>query len=155
MGVTSDWLDDAEARMDAAIAVLRATLRHLEPTHMDLVVDSQEISGDYVLVEVMNFGCAGPNLCLVPDAVYADGLFDIVLADVSHRAQLMDELPLYRRGHRPSSPLPIHSATRLVQNAKEFRLHLDDQLRTCRGSVELTVRARIVDLSRVDSTRST
>ncbi len=134
-----DRLDDAEARMDAAIEVLRATLRHLEPTHMELVVDGQEMSGDYLLVEVMNFGCAGPNLCLVPDAVHSDGLFDIVLADVSHRAQLMDELPLYRCGRHPSSPLPVYSASHVVMNGTEFRLHLDDELRACRGSVELTV----------------
>lgn len=134
-----DRLDDAEARMDAAIEVLRATLRRLEPTHMDLVVDGQELSGDYLLVEVMNFGCAGPNLCLVPEAVHSDGLFDVVLADVSHRTQLMDELPLYRRGHHPSTPLPVHPASRLVLNAKELRLHLDDQLRACPGPVELTV----------------
>jgi diacylglycerol kinase family enzyme len=97
------------------------------------------MSGDYLLVEVMNFGCAGPNLCLVPDAVHADGLFDIVVADVSHRAQMIDELPLYRRGRHPASPLPVYSASHVVMNAPEFRLHLDDELRACSGSVELTV----------------
>ena len=144
-----DQLDDAEARMDAAIEVLRATLRRLEPTHMDLVVDGQELSGDYLLVEVMNFGCAGPNLCLVPEAVHSDGLFDVVLADVSHRAQLMDELPLYRRGHHPSTPLPVHSASRLVperQGAPVASGRPTSRVpRTCRTDR----RARLVDLSRV------
>ena len=90
-------LDGARARMDAAMDVLRGRLRRLEPTHIELVIDGQRISGDYLLLEVMNFGWAGPNLRLAPGADRADGLFDVVLADVSHREQLLEDLPLFGR----------------------------------------------------------
>lgn len=134
-----DQLDDAHKRMEAAVEVLRETLRTLEPTHMTLVINGRRISGDYLMVEVMNFGWAGPNLCLVPDGAHSDGFFDIVLADASHRAQLIDDLPLFRRWNLQPSPLPVYRARHLILGSGTFRFHLDDQLLTCEGDVELTV----------------
>ena len=134
-----DQLADAEERIDAAIDVLQRTLRRLQPTHTELVIDGQHFSGDYVLVEVMNFGCAGPNLSLAPDAAHADGLFDIVLADAGHRRQLLEDLPLYQQGSRPSVPLPVYRGRHVILSAIGHQLHLDDELRTYQGPVELSV----------------
>jgi diacylglycerol kinase family enzyme len=131
-------LEGAAQRMDAAIDVLRETLRHLQPSHVELSVDGMSLSGDYLLVEVMNFGCAGPNLVLA-EAAYADGLFDVVLADAGDRERLIDDLPLYQRGKRPPTPLRTYQARHVMLNASGQQLHLDDELRTCRGPVELTV----------------
>jgi hypothetical protein len=68
-------------------AVLRSTADVGEP-----------MSGDYLMLEVMNFGSAAPNLSLVPEGASAGGLFDVVLVDDRHRIQLIDDLPLYRFG---------------------------------------------------------
>jgi len=133
-----DKLADAAERMDAAIDVLRRTLRRLQPSHIELIVDGKSLSGDYLLVEVMNFGYAGPNLVLA-DAAFADGLFDVVLADAGDRERLIEELPLYQRGNRPSGPLRTHRGRNVILNANGHQLHLDDELRTCQGRVELTV----------------
>lgn len=138
-----DRLAAAEERMAAAIDVLRQTLRRLEPAHIELVIDGQRISGDYLLVEVMNFGCAGPNLRLAPDAAEADGLFDIVLADAGHRTQLLEDLPVYQQGKRPSIPLSIYRGRRVILSSHGQRLlHVDDELRRYEGPVELTVEPR-------------
>jgi diacylglycerol kinase family enzyme len=134
-----DRLDEAHERMEAATEVLRETLRWLEPTHMTLAIDGQRISGDYLMVEVMNFGWAGSNLRLVPDGAHSDGLFDVVLADVSHRTQLIDDLPLFRHRNREPSPLPVYRGRHVTLNTGHSRIHLDDVLRTSDGHVELTV----------------
>jgi diacylglycerol kinase (ATP) len=133
-----DRLSDAAERMDAAIDVLRQTLRRLQPTHVELIVDGQPLSGDYLMVEVMNFGCAGPNLVLA-DAEYADGLFDVVVAEIGDRAWLIEELPLYQRGYRPSRFLRTYQGRHVILNAAGQQLHLDDELKRCRGPVELAL----------------
>jgi diacylglycerol kinase (ATP) len=139
-----DNLDEANDRMEAAIEVLRETLRTLEPTRMRLVIDNRKLEGDYLMVEVMNFGWAGPNLRLVPDAAHSDGLFDIVLADIGHRTQLMNDLPFFRLRSREPSPLPVYRGRHVILNAGDYRFHLDDQLHTCEGPVECTVEPEAV-----------
>jgi diacylglycerol kinase family enzyme len=138
-----DRLAAAEERMEAAIVVLQQTLRRLEPAHIELVIDGQHISGDYLLVEIMNFGCAGPNLRLAPDAAEADGLFDIVLADAGHRTQLFEDLPIYQQGKRPSLPLSNFRGRHVILSSHRHQLlHVDDELRGDEGPVELTVEPR-------------
>ena len=133
-----DTLDDAQERMDAAIEVLRGTLGRLEPTPMTLIIDGEPMSGDYLMIEVMNFGCAGPNLCLAPGGVEADGLFDIVVAHADNRSQLIEALHHSRPGIHGSHSLPVYRAGHVILNSAEYRLHLDDQLRECSGPIELT-----------------
>lgn len=133
-----DRLEGVDARMDAAVDVLRDTLRRLEPIRVELALDGEPVSGDYLLLEIMNFGLVGPRLCLIPEAASADGFFDVVLAEERHRAQLMDDLPNYRPGLRPSGSLPVHRARHVTLTCPNARLHLDDQLRRCQGPIELT-----------------
>jgi diacylglycerol kinase family enzyme len=138
-----DRLAAAEERMEAAIVVLQQTLRRLEPAHIELVIDGQHISGDYLLVEIMNFGWAGPNLRLAPDAAEADGLFDIVLAEAGHRTQLFEDLPIYQQGKRPSLPLSNCRGRHVILSSHGHQLlHVDDELRGDEGPVELTVEPR-------------
>jgi len=137
-----DKLADAQKRMDAAIDVLRRTLRQLKPLRIELTVDGQSLSGDFLLVEVMNFGCAGPQLRLAPDAAEADGLFDIVLAEVGDRERLIEALPLYQQGTDPSGALHIHRGRHVILGANGHQWHLDDELRRYQGAVELTVEPR-------------
>jgi diacylglycerol kinase (ATP) len=133
----------AEERMAAAVDVLQRMLRRLEPSHVELVIDGQHVSGDYLLAEVMNFGRAGPNLRLATNAAEADGLFDIVLAEVHHREQLLEDLPVYQQGRRPSIPLSIHRGRHVILSVDGHRLlHVDDELREYQGPVELTVEPR-------------
>lgn len=134
-----DELSDAQKRMDAAIDVLRRTLRQLQPIRIELTVDGQSLSGEYLLVEVMNFGCAGPNLRLAPDAVQSDGLFDVVLAEAGDRERLLEALPRYQHGAHPADALRIHRARHVILDANGHQLHLDDELRKYQGPVELTV----------------
>jgi diacylglycerol kinase (ATP) len=139
-----DRLADAQERMDAAIEVLRETLRLLEPTSVELTIDGRKIAGEYLLLEVMNFGCAGPSLCLVPDASQADGLFEIVLAEVGHRARLIDDLPLHQRRNDSLAPprLPAYRGRHVILSSQNLQLHVDDQLLACHGPVELVVEPR-------------
>ena len=63
-------------------------------------------SGEYLLVEVLTFGTAGPHLRLAPHAGPSDGLLHVVLVDELHRRDLADHLTLGRSDSaRPLSHL--------------------------------------------------
>lgn len=137
-----DELDAAEARMDAAIEVLRRTLQQLTPTRVELELDGRRLAGEYLLVEIMNFGRAGPNLALAPGAIPDDGLFEIVVAEEQHRAALLADLPGYRRAQAVVAPLPVYRAAHVKMNCERCRLHLDDQIQQHSGLLEMTVEPR-------------
>jgi len=87
----------------------------------------------------MTLGSAGPNLNLAPDANPADGLFDVVVADESHRTRLIEELPRYRLGHRPETPLPVHRARRVELSFGDRSVHVDDSLQNDETQLLLTI----------------
>jgi diacylglycerol kinase (ATP) len=134
-----DQLAGADARMTAAIDVMQRTLRRIAPVRMDLDLDGTRLSGEYLMVEVMNFGYAGANLRLSPNAVAGDGLLDVVLADERHRAQLIEDLPRYRAGEAPLPALPTYQARTVVLTCQRCRLHVDDRLQDWDGPLTLTV----------------
>ena len=60
-------------------------LLNLEPRSWTVKLDEQDLSGDYLLCEVLNTGSTGPRLPLVRDADPTDGLLDVVLLGEQHR----------------------------------------------------------------------
>jgi diacylglycerol kinase family enzyme len=123
-------IDDAEHRMASAVEVFRETLMSLAPTHFDLDFDGHDVSGDYVMVEAMNFGTAGPNLQLSRFADYSDGLIDLVLVDARSRERLHRELGLFRSDPDLASTLTVHRGRHLRLHGPARMFHLDDQLWT-------------------------
>jgi hypothetical protein len=69
----------------------------------------------------------------------ADGPFDVVLIEAADRWRFIEELLLYQLGRRPRRPLRTHRGRHVVLNADGHQLHLDDELQTCLGPVELTI----------------
>ena len=139
-----DDLDVASERMDAALVVLREMLSAIDAVHVDLRLDDEDASGEYLLLEVMNFGWAGPNLSLVPDAVPDDGAFNIVWAEERHREQLAGDLLRYRHGQRPLVSLPVCTAREVRMSCQKGRLHLDDQLRRGPARLHLSIEPHAV-----------
>ena len=57
------------------------------PAHeLQITLDGEDLSGEYILLEVMNIQHIGPSLHLAPDANPGDGLLDVVLVKAAHRA---------------------------------------------------------------------
>lgn len=59
-------LSRRETRISAALGVLDRVLRRSNGTPCEIELDNRRLSGEYLLVEVLNFGAAGPNLELHP-----------------------------------------------------------------------------------------
>jgi diacylglycerol kinase (ATP) len=114
------------AEVAAAVRVFRDTLAGLEPHHWSLVLDGKPISGEFLLVEVLNIRSIGPNLVFAPDAIPSDGFFDVVLAQECHREELLTYLERHAEGRPTRLALPGHRA-REVAVERCIELHIDDE----------------------------
>ena len=138
-------IGDTETRISAALDVFRHTVQQIPPASVDLWLDGEALSGEYILVEALNFGAAGPNLNFAPHGNPSDGLLDLVLAQEVDRALLRDRLNQLRSEPAAASGLRTHRGRRIEMRCEGLLLHLDDLL--CRGddrtvtTIEITVDA--------------
>jgi diacylglycerol kinase family enzyme len=121
-------LAHGQARVNAAFDLLCTRLKTCEPTRVRLVIDGTDVSGEYLMVEVMNFGAAGPNLHLSPDAEPGDGLLDVVLIGESERTDLVRKLDTCADLASAFHALPVHTAKRVTLSCEQGVMHVDDQL---------------------------
>jgi diacylglycerol kinase (ATP) len=130
-------IDDQEQRIAAAFAVFRSTLLDLSPVRFELRLDGADLGGEYLLVEAMNFGAAGPNLQLSRYANHSDGLLDLVLVDRDARHLLHRELETYRSDPDRAPALSVHRGRRLELRCEECTIHMDDELWSAAGLVSV------------------
>lgn len=116
------------ARMAAALDLLQEQLRVCAPKRVHLVVDGRDQSGDYVMVEVLNFGAAGPNLQLSPGGEASDGLLDVVVAGERERHELLRILPSALDEPDRLRSLPVQKARHVTLGGERAVLHVDDQI---------------------------
>ena len=137
-------LENGQARIAAALDLLSAHLKSCGPKRVRLLVDGQDLSGEYLMVEVMNFGAAGPNLHLSPDAEAGDGLLDVVLVGHDERDELLRRLPLSVDLPGCLRTLPVHKGRHVTLTCDDAVMHVDDQLwRLGSGGVGTEVSMRV------------
>ena len=92
--------------MAASVDVFERVLRTATPVRYELTLDGRNLSGEYLMVEALNFGAAGPKLRFTQSADGADGLLDVVVVDQNDRDVLLNHLTRYRtdRDHPLSLP---------------------------------------------------
>ena len=135
-------LDRREARIDAALGVLEAVLSRSTPIACDIELDDVRLSGEYLLIEILNFGAAGPNLQLAPHADGADGVLDIALVEAGERSWLEQHVSDIRTHPSNVTPLRVRHARCVTLRCEPRALHVDDKMWEVDGqgtSVEATV----------------
>ncbi len=131
---------------DTATQLARALTTHadvlplVEAEPWQIACDGQTISGDFVLVEVLNMAAIGPNLQFSEAASPWDGAFTIVAAGLDDRARLDEYLRRRVRGDAPPPSLPTWHAN-TVTITTPARLHADDTVLETDGQ---TVQLRLV-----------
>lgn len=78
--------------VDRAMLLLREVLLAAQPRRWQVELDGEDLSGEYLAVEVLNIRFAGPNIPLAPKADPGDGLLDLVLVGKEERQSLLDHL---------------------------------------------------------------
>lgn len=139
-GASINDVDEPALRVSAARHVSAHILERLAPVALEVDIDGKEYAGQFVLVEVLNFGAAGPNLRFTPTGDYADGLLDVVLVADEDRQQLLEFL---QRDQSQPATLPVHRARRVKICGEGCLLHLDDRLKRRREGQRMSVEVSI------------
>lgn len=102
-------------------------LSRLEPRPWTISLDGSTITGEFLLVEVLNTPNIGPNLVLSPDATASDGYFSVVIASEEHRNDLHVYMERVIDGQDCSLTLGSRRATRVEMRGRDD-IHVDDTL---------------------------
>ncbi|HEY1872022.1 MAG TPA: diacylglycerol kinase family protein, partial [Chitinophagaceae bacterium] len=76
------------SEIEKALAVLHEIIFSYSPKFCKLKIDDVDLSGKFLLVEIMNTQLMGPNLFLSPHGDPGDGQFDIILIPERDKEQL-------------------------------------------------------------------
>jgi diacylglycerol kinase family enzyme len=125
---TMESLTDANAKVTYALQIMRERLGDHEALSLKASIDGKDISGEYVLFEVMNMKYVGPNLYLAPDLLHNNGMFEVVCVERKHRKELQKILAHWQEGGPWPAEFVTHSGRNVLVEWTGFPLHLDDKL---------------------------
>ncbi|HEX2827752.1 MAG TPA: diacylglycerol kinase family protein [Burkholderiales bacterium] len=120
-------LNDADEKVRTAVKMLRDRLHDCPHHRLDLKLDGQHLSGDYVLFEAMNMEFVGPNLYLAPDMDPDDGMLDVVLVTAAERDALEEPLDNWKEGEDHVPDLPRIRASNVELEWTGYPVHIDDE----------------------------
>jgi diacylglycerol kinase family enzyme len=131
--VRASELDEALSageKKELGLDLLEAAIRDAPVFTWTLELDGQDLSGEFLAVEVMNVREIGPNVPLAPEAEPGDGLLDLALVSTNHR----EGLAVYVRRREPDRHIPPPEVRRARGHRLSIRfpagcpLHVDDEL---------------------------
>ncbi len=117
----------AADKVDRALRRYREVLSKLRPRTWKLTADDEPLTGDYLIVEVLNIRSVGANVVLAPNADPGDGWFDVITVGEEHRAALDAYLAEKIAGRDAVVDLPRRLARRVTTEAWT-EMHIDDRL---------------------------
>jgi diacylglycerol kinase (ATP) len=136
-------LSTPEEKIAEALAILTDRLRTFRTRPMNMRLDGEDISGEYLMVEAMNIQFVGPNLYVAPVSDPDDGLLDIVLVGEQQRRDLLAYLASWRRGDLLAPRLPTRRGKHLQIEWLGSTLHIDDEPWPPEGEGEYAVPSTI------------
>ena len=131
---------DASAELEWARDMFLDALSDLQPQPLELRIDDEEVSGDYLLVEVLNVASVGPRLRLSAETTPADGLLSVVIAGAADREAIRQHL------NHPSDEAESHAWLKSwragrVEVTGWCEYHVDDEVcASTTGKLTIAVR---------------
>jgi diacylglycerol kinase family enzyme len=112
-----------------SIQSLLQTLNDYQPKFFHVNVDGQDLSGSYILFEIMNTPTMGYHYLLAPDAKPDDGLFDLVLVHAKQREKYVTFIKSVLTGTLERLPeVSIQRGRKLEIAWRGFPLHIDGEV---------------------------
>lgn len=121
-------LKDTGIKVTYAQQVFREQLDDCAAIKIKAELDGEDISGRYLVFEVLNMAYIGPNLFLAPEIVRNDGKFDVVLLAEKDRAKLKAHIKSWQEGKPWPPEFGTRRGARLKLEWTGFPVHIDDKL---------------------------
>ena len=119
----------AKRPVETALARLKKVAERCKPLDIAAQVDGRDISGHYLMLEVVNLRYVGPNLHLSQGTSPGDGEFDVVMVTEAERPRLVHYLEHWQENRERLAVLPSVRGKRLRMEWTGFELHIDDKLK--------------------------
>jgi diacylglycerol kinase family enzyme len=120
-------LTEPDEKITSVLEMLQARLLTCPEIKLHVTVDGRDLSGEYILLEVMNIKSIGPNLFLAPDADPGDGLFDVVCLTRGSHDTVDRCLEECKEGNRAPTGLPVRRGKQIHIEWEGTPIHIDDQ----------------------------
>jgi diacylglycerol kinase family enzyme len=138
--------DDRAAALARDRALFRAAIAAAEPKPYELELDGVTLTGEYILVQVMNVPYIGPRLRLSPASDPNDGTVEVLVARAEDRDTLLQAVEA--RESDAGSGLLCRFAKEVVVHHADPHYQLDGRLVekgvSTRATIELSVEAAAV-----------
>ena len=116
----------ASEQITRNLDVMIELLERSNPFYCEVTADGRDLSGPYLILEVMNIRSIGPRIVFSPEADPTDGLLDIVAIAEADRKLAIDFLIRCRDGTPGSFELPCVRARSIQLGWESQPLHIDD-----------------------------
>jgi diacylglycerol kinase (ATP) len=144
-GEAGQRFDHAAEQLQRDLTVLEKIVERQAPRRWRIEADGRDLSGNYLLVELMNVRRIGPGLPLAPRANPGDGRLDVVRIGEEERKPLLRCVGDMRRNLECRLRLRTVRASAVRIEGESSEIHVDDALwrkKASRGSplrVDVTV----------------
>jgi diacylglycerol kinase (ATP) len=118
---------DIHGDLHGGVRLLQEVLKDCTSREFELWVDGEELSGGFLMIEVLNIPSIGPVLELSPLADPGDGFLDLVLVREEERPDL-DRFLATLASDREPPPLRVRRARDIRLRVPATDLHYDDEL---------------------------
>lgn len=130
---------DGREKIVAGREALRDAVADASRLDFTIEADGEPVCAEPLLVEVLNIGLTGPNLCFAPEADYGDGALDLVWLKSDRRVEMLAWLKHPDEGRAPLRHRRVRAAA--IRGAGDFRL--DDE--SCVLTADRTLTLRVED----------
>lgn len=141
-------LETPEEKIVQALRILSQRLLSFPARQLNLTLDGKDLSGEYLLLEVMNIRFVGPNMYIAPTSDPTDGMLDVVLVTERERNELHKYLASWRQGVMSAPAFATHQGSHLQLDWDGSALHVDDlawppeELKHPVGPARIDIRAK-------------
>lgn len=131
-----------EENMKRTLEKFHELILSYEARDCQLQINGKDHSGKFLLVEVMNTQCIGPNMALSPDSNPGDGWLEVVLITEADRDKFASYIEKKAAGVEEEYNFHTIQASRAKISWSGTHVHTDDEVLEIKKSEEVRVEVR-------------
>lgn len=112
-----------------------------------LEINGKDHSGKFLLVEVMNTQCIGPNMAISPDSNPGDGVLEVVMIPENDKKKFAEYISGKLNGNEQEYKFNTVKATKVKISWDGTHVHADDEVLEIkkRAEVRVEIRKRVLE----------